>query len=227
VSNDPFITRLRSTVIGEGMLLEGNIYLIDYAIKNMPKGGNVLEIGSYGGLSANLTLFLIKKYNRNVKFLNCDPWIYEGYRDYTGEIDHFMDGNKDVSRADFMEYIKRSFMASVRLLSASNLPHTFEMKSNDFFEMYRTKNVSTDLFGNEVSLGGKFSFVYIDGEHSYESVKSDFNNVNQFLMSGGFVLFDDSADGVNMGSAKFMTEMKNNKEYALVEKNPNYLFKKH
>lgn len=47
-ASDDFIKRIRSLVIGEGMLQEGNINLIEYAIKNMPHEGSVVEIGSYG-----------------------------------------------------------------------------------------------------------------------------------------------------------------------------------
>ena len=51
---DHFIRRLGSSVIGKAMLHEGNIYLMDYAIQNMPKKGNVIEIGSFAGHSTNL-----------------------------------------------------------------------------------------------------------------------------------------------------------------------------
>ena len=64
IPEDLFVQRLRSLVIGEGMLHKGNIYLIDFALKNMPDNGVVIEIGSYGGLSTNLILYLLKKNNR-------------------------------------------------------------------------------------------------------------------------------------------------------------------
>lgn len=54
ITDDPFIRRLRSSVLGEGMLSDGNIYLIDHAIKNLPNEGAVIEIGIYGGVSTNL-----------------------------------------------------------------------------------------------------------------------------------------------------------------------------
>jgi len=69
LESDDFIKRIRSLVIGEGMLKEGNISLMDYAIKNLPEHGSVLEIGSYGGLSTNLMIYLMRKYKKTIRFL--------------------------------------------------------------------------------------------------------------------------------------------------------------
>jgi hypothetical protein len=43
---------------------------------------------------------------------------------------------------------------------------------------------------------------------------------------GGFILFDDSSDKNPFGLTKLMKEIKAQKNYELVIKNPNYLFKK-
>src|SRR3989339_335443 len=60
-----------------------------------------------------------------------------------------------------------------------------------------------------------------------EFIKDSFTrNVDKFLEKGGFILFDDSADGVSCGCAKLARELCQNKRYSLVIKNPNYLFQK-
>ena len=106
IEPDTFIKRLRSLTIGEGMLHDGNIYLIDYALRNMPDDGIVLEIGSYGGLSTNLITYLLKKHKRNTSMINCDPWIYEGYDDHQKETpDHHIDGRDDITRVDYSAYM--------------------------------------------------------------------------------------------------------------------------
>jgi hypothetical protein len=78
IIDDLFIKRLKCTVIGEGMLDEWNIYLMDYVIKKISNRGAILEIGSYGGSSTNLMLHLIKKHQKENPFSACDSWIYEG-----------------------------------------------------------------------------------------------------------------------------------------------------
>ncbi len=222
---DNFIKRIRSSIIGEGMLHEGNLFLMDYAIQNMPKNGHVLEIGSYAGLSTNFMLHLMQKYQRNEKFLACDPWIYEGYDDAKGLVSTTIDG-KDISRKDFMAYIKSAYMNATKLFHSSNLPHTFHLTSDEFFLHYAKQATLTDVFGNDFELGGSIAFCYIDGNHAYDFAKRDFENVNKYLLKGGFILFDDSIDGTSFGSAKLMKEVKTNKEFKLVYKNPNYLVQK-
>src|SRR5262245_28880189 len=42
-----------------GMLDPGNLYCIEHAIKNLPSGAPVVEIGSFCGLSTNLIAHLL------------------------------------------------------------------------------------------------------------------------------------------------------------------------
>jgi hypothetical protein len=77
-----------------------------------------------------------------------------------------------------------------------------------------------------VELGGKICFAYIDGGHSYEVAWNDFNHVTKHLLKGGFILLDDSADGQNFGSAYMMPDIKKNKRFKVVAKNPNYMIQK-
>ena len=75
-------------------------------------------------------------------------------------------------------------------------------------------------------MGGEISFCYIDGNHTYDFAKRDFENLDPYLELGGLVLFDDSSDLDTFGLTRLMKEIKRNKKYELVMKNPNYLFKK-
>ena len=226
IPEDLFIQRLRSLVIGEGMLHRGNIYLINFALKNMPNNGIVLEIGSYGGLSTNLILYLLKKNDRIEKLINCDPWIYEGYNDKQGIELNTIDGRSDISRNNYSKYMRSNFIKSTKFLNKNNLPYSFQLTSDEFFITYRKKLIVTDIFNQSIQFGAKISFAYIDGNHYYEYVKRDFENVDKYLINLGFILFDDSMDSSQFGSSLFMKEMKQNKNYQLINKNPNYLFKK-
>lgn len=224
--SDDFIRRIRSLVIGEGMLRDGNIDLMISAIKNMPKDGSVVEIGSHGGLSTNLIVYLIRKYERNNIFFNCDAWIYEGYKDYLGSAELYVDGRDDVMRKDYPMYMKNAFINATKFLSSQNLPHSLHMYSDTFFEKWSANAVETDIFGNTATLGGPISFAYIDGGHSYDVAWKDFNDVSKYVLKNGYVLLDDSADGLNLGSSKMMAEIKKDPRYMVVAKNPNYMLKK-
>ena len=226
IPDDTFIRRLRATVIGEGMLHEGNIYLIDKAIKNMPQSGYVVEIGVYGGLSTNLILHLLKKNNKPHIMVGCDAWIYEGYSDHKGRIDSHIDGRNDIERTAYMQYIKNAYINAVKMLSPNNLPFTCHLKSDEFFEKWNKKEELIDVFGRPFKLEDKIAFCYIDGDHSFEQTKADFKNVSQHLLKGGYILIDDSAKHLDFGSAHFIDEIKKLDNFKIVESNPNYLVQK-
>ena len=75
-------------------------------------------------------------------------------------------------------------------------------------------------------LGGSISFAYIDGDHSYQQSKRDFENVDRYLEVGGFIVFDDSEDYSGCGSARTAQEASTWNSYELVAKNPNYCLRK-
>ncbi|GAA0729699.1 hypothetical protein GCM10009430_40100 [Aquimarina litoralis] len=225
--DDDFIKRLRCSVIGEGMLHEGNIYLIDKAIKNMPNNGCVLEIGSYGGLSTNLILYLLQKNNKHHKMVGCDAWIYEGFNDHKNvDKNDYIDGRTDISRKTYMDYIKNSFINTTIFFNKDQLPHTCNLLSDVFFEKWFTDDLLVDVFGREFHLNDKIAFCYIDGDHSYEQTKSDFHNTDKLLLKGGYILIDDSARHLHYGSSKFIKYIKTLTNYRIINSNPNFLIQK-
>ncbi len=225
--HDPFIRRVRSTTIGEGMLHDGNIYLMNYALEKMPLGGAVVEIGLFAGLSTSVMIYLLDKLGRTESYFNCDAWIYQGYNDSPGTLpDDHMDGRPDIKRVNYAEYVKNAYVNAMHLLCSHRLPNSFHMSSDAFFELWHKKEHNIDIFGKEVQLGSSISMAYIDGDHSLAQTQKDFENVSSHLLPGGFILFDDSADVYSFGSASFMKTMKKNEDYILINKNPNYLFQK-
>jgi hypothetical protein len=161
---DPYLRRLRSLVIGEGMLHDGNILQMNYAVQHMPKEGAVVEIGSYGGLSAAVILWLLQKQQCNTKFFTTDPWLYESYT-AEGQKTNFIDGSEHVTKECYHHYMKSAFMNAMHFLQPQQLPHSFEMTSRDFFELWNTSALREDIFGNSVQTGGSICFAYIDGDH--------------------------------------------------------------
>jgi hypothetical protein len=224
--HDDFIVRLRCSVIGEGMLHPGNIYLMDQAIQQMPSGGCVLEIGSYGGLSANLMTYLLQKHRREAPLFCCDAWVYEGFHDDKNGATPWMDGRSDVSRLAYMQHIKASFIQSARLLSSHQLPHAVHLDSDAFFKAWATAETVTDVFDRPVQLGSPISFAYIDGNHAYDFARRDVLHTAQFLLPGGLILLDDAAVYQTFGSAQLAKELRRHPDFELVMANPHPLFRK-
>ena len=214
---DEYLTWLQFA--NSGMLNPGNVYAMKYAIENLPTSDPIIEIGSFCGLSTNvLSYFLRKNQRKNIIFCS-DKWIFEGSEESVNL------GLSDISHADYRSYVKETFMRNINFFSP-NRPHPIELFSDEFFEKWKTQKKVVDVFNQSITLGGNISFSYIDGNHNYEFAKRDFENVNQHLVPGGFILFDDSSDSASFGLSKLMREIKQRSDYSLVMKNPNYLFQK-
>jgi len=197
----------------------GNLRAFDHAVRHMPGGGAVLEIGSFLGLSTCALGHLLRKYEQPHRFFNCDPWEFE-------EADEPIGGVFDASSFGFRSYARSTFVRNIETFCAERRPFSIEADSNAFFADWSGRRTRKDLFGREVELGGPISFAYIDGAHSAEASRADFRNVDRYLLSGGFVLFDDSDDGGAFGSTRTAQEVARDARYELVFKAPNYLFRK-
>ena len=111
------------------------------------------------------------------------------------------------------------------MFSQDDLPFTIEMFSDEFFDAWKNRMACTDVLGRPLTLGGPFSFCYIDGNHTYECAKRDFLNCDEFLELGGFILFDDSTL-TEFGVYKLMPEIISGGRYNLIAINPYHLFQK-
>src|SRR5690606_37176704 len=72
---DDFLGWLR--FVNAGMLDDGNVIAMNYAVAGMPAGA-VVEIGSFCGLSSNVMTHLRRRHGRTDPFFACYPWMFEG-----------------------------------------------------------------------------------------------------------------------------------------------------
>lgn len=220
VRSDEYIQWLCRIVGGWLTPDNGNLRAFDYAVQHMPAGGAIVEIGSFLGLSTNIITYLTIKYHRDNPFFTCDPWVFEGTDKPVGG---YFDGSSEAYR----RYAKEVFKMNIALFSEGRKPYTIEVYSNQFFEFWRFRAIREDVFGRPVTLGGPISFAYIDGAHTYDAAKGDFLGVDQHLLPGGFILFDDSADDGGFPEVtRVATEVKLNPSYELMFKTPHYFFRR-
>ena len=206
--------------VNAGMPTKGNLHCIEYAVEKMTEGTSILEIGSFCGLSTNLISYYKRKHGKTNRLITCDKWIFEG-SDKSESV-----GDSPILRTDLRAYVKDSYLRNVRMFSADDLPYTVEMLSDEFFAAWGKGAPLTDVFGREVVPGGEFGFCFIDGDHSYAAARHDFEKCDAHLVSGGFILFDDSDDDSGWGVCDVVREVQEGGRYELVMKNPNYLFRK-
>lgn len=215
--DDEFLNWLRFA--NAGMLHPGNIFAMKYAIDRLPTNDAVIEIGSFCGLSTNVISYFLKGSGRKNVMYCSDKWEFEN-ANKDGNV-----GNSDTAHSDYSAFVKASFIRNLTLFSGRN-PFPVELFSDDFFKKWSDNAKVVDVFNRDVKLGGGISFCYVDGNHSYDYVKRDFQNIDKFLVRGGYILFDDSSDGNPFGLTRLMKEIKKTSGYRVVMKNPNYLFEK-
>jgi hypothetical protein len=202
-----------------GMLGQGNIEAMEYAVANMPQNNPILEIGSFCGLSTVVLSYLIDKRNLSTSIFTCDKWEFEGQ-----QLGALLGDSPSVTHDVYREYVKSTFLRSMYTFAANRLPYTIECFSDEFFRRWFEEEKAIDVFARSVTLGGEFSFCYIDGNHTYEFAKRDFENADRSLVRGGFILFDDSADDSHWEVNQLTREIAAGNRYDLVSRNPNYLF---
>jgi hypothetical protein len=218
---DEFIPWMRFA--NAGMLMDGNIESMEYAIQHLPSENPVVEIGSFCGLSTNLINFFLEK-NRRRNILVCsDKWEFENAGSPGTNI-----GGSSLSFATYKDFVRSTFLKNISYFSQGRLDKTFPIEefSDDFFRLWKGKTTVQDVFGKTINLQGPVSFAYIDGNHTYEFAKRDYENVDVCLDVGGFILFDDSGDGSGWEVCRVIAEIKTNGRYEVVMQNPNYLMRK-
>ena len=204
-----------------GMLAEGNVQAMEYAITNMPPGKPILEIGSFCGLSTVVLSYFLSKQSKTTPVFTCDKWEFEGQ-----ELGSPLGDSPTVSHDAYQTYVKETFRRTMQTFAAEHLPHTIECFSDEFFRRWFENEKTVDVFGRSVTLGGEISFCYIDGNHTYEFAKRDFENTDKALVPGGFILFDDSGDDTQWEVNQLTREIISGNEYELISRNPNYLLRK-
>ncbi|MBX3166252.1 MAG: class I SAM-dependent methyltransferase [Candidatus Eremiobacteraeota bacterium] len=219
-AHDAYITWLCQVTGGWLSPKSGNIQAFYHAISRLPPSTGILEVGSFLGLSTNIISYLMHKLSCDAGFFSSDPWIFESTEEPIG-------GFFDAASPDYRRYVKETFLANGRIYGGTKRSHAFELASDDFFVRWGEAGEQVDLYERSVRFGGGLGFVYIDGNHTHEQSRRDFENSDRFLVPGGFVLFDDSADaGQHEGCRRTVAEVVATGRYRRVFRQPNYFFQK-
>jgi predicted O-methyltransferase YrrM len=217
VMTDPGLAWLTRSI--PGWLNPGNVAAFDHVARHLPPGA-VVEIGSYAGLSLTTLHYLLRKHGLPNPLFSTDTWVFEVSDDPLAV------GPASLTPTERRAAIADTFDRAVRLNCRGSLPHHFELDSDAFFAAWRTGAPVTDFFGRTATPGGPIAFAYVDGDHSAAQSWRDFENVARHLSPGGFVLFDDSADGTHWGCHDSAVRAAATPGFTLVSKAPNYLVRK-
>jgi predicted O-methyltransferase YrrM len=92
------------------------------------------------------------------------------------------------------------------------------VNKNQKMILYRADSHSPTTLSNVKNIlnGEKIDFLFIDGDHTYQGVKADFELYSPLVKSGGLIGFHDIAEhpqNWNVGVKEFFNEIKSNYEY--------------
>ncbi|MBI5889438.1 MAG: class I SAM-dependent methyltransferase [Nitrosomonadales bacterium] len=146
--------------------------------------GDIVEIGSWWGKSAFILARLARCYGIG-KLLCVDPWTNEGIvsKDANAMVD------RAFSQVDAGEAL---IVFEMNLLPYnSNHVNYLRMLSTDGAKYYREhRRAATPSFGT-TDYCGHIAILHIDGNHSYDSAKADIEAWGEFVVDGGWIVFDD------------------------------------
>lgn len=220
---DEYLTWLSFAV--PGMLARGNVDAMAHALRELPATGAdgpaMIEIGTFCGLSACVLRHLRRRLGVEVPFFTADRWGFEGQR-----LGAPLGDSDEVTHDDYRRFVRESYLRNARLFCAGDLPRTVEADSDRFFELWNARAEVVDVFGRSARLGGPIGFAYIDGDHTYEAALRDFRHVDEHLVPGGWILFDDSADGSAWEVCRVVRLAIESGRYDPVARVPNYLLRK-
>lgn len=218
IKSDYYLFWLLGTTGGHMAQGHSNLMAFDFAIRWMPLGGSVLEIGTYLGQSANCLSYLMWKHQRFARLVCCDPYHFE-------DVEKPLGGFFNAGTAAYRDYCLDTCQRNLTMFSGHHLPHLVVEYSHALLQQWQEGRTVTDRHGRELTLGGPIGFAYVDGAHTYEAVHGDFWGLHPHLMPGGFVFFDDSTPNWE-GVHRVMQEILQHPEYELLFTSPNYFFRK-
>jgi hypothetical protein len=200
---DEFIVRLRQ--VNTGLIRKGNIAGLRAAIAQMP-AGDIVEIGTFTGCTANIIAHLCNLSNRTeARIFTCDRWSY-GFKGLTGSE---LIGKSTLTISDWSQFARDTAIRNMQFFSRGARLHPIELFSNEFLSAWASRSTVQDLFGARIELGGSIAFAFIDGNHEYEAVTSDLQALLPFMQQDGVIFFDDSADYTGSpGVCRLMGEIK-------------------
>ena len=123
---------------------------------------NYLEIGVHNGSSMSYVL----QSDKNKNCIGIDP--FEDLKTNDPHMTHYQLRDK-ITEKKTIENIKinNNYNSDVKLI----------------------RKLSKDIDDDDINL--KFNLLFIDGDHTFESVLNDFNKYLKFIDKGGFIVFDD------------------------------------
>lgn len=127
---------------------------------------NIIEVGSWKGLSANIMAQHCKKHDQKVRIICIDTWL--------GSVEH----QDEITRTNGYPNIYKEFIENTKFLKNDDVIYPFPISSTEGACFLKEKGVKADI-------------IYVDAGHEYDSVSSDAKLYWELLEPNGVMIFDD------------------------------------
>jgi len=161
----------------EGRICHSSILLL-YILSNFININNYLEIGVHNG--GSISILLSNNNNINIYGIDLFEDIYDLSKHYNKE------------KFDTYQYFKRDNLSKNKTLSnLLKIKTTYKndstinlIQGNSYF------NETEEKF-KEIINTNKLDLLFIDGDHTLEGVKNDYERYSKYVKKGGYIIFDD------------------------------------
>ena len=179
----------------------GDLFL-KHIKENKPK--NFLEIGIFHGVTArNVCNLLYSIHGEDFKFTGIDPFL----NDVDAKV------SEHIPKTNFLNPLKKIYYNYIIRLD----PYSFESVQKLLKKFSNNINIIQDFSYNilkDINVG-VFDYVFIDGGHKYETVKSDLESLLDVINNNGIILCDDYDLTYASGVKKAIDEYVNKNKFSL------------
>jgi predicted O-methyltransferase YrrM len=195
-----------------------SLFLLVYS--NSHIDGNIIEIGSWCGRSSSVLgmaaqLTSVKKMICVDLFPNRSDWIQNPDGTYSFKV-KFDQG--ECAAYTEQTVWKEPFENQILPVYAKNeslfVLFSETMKKFGYSDLVRPIKGNSSVLKNNLKNTFKCKFAFIDGDHGYDAVCKDIENVERYLVPGAWICFDDAFSSYEGVSRAIQDMIINNPEYS-------------
>jgi len=202
--------------------LDQLLTLFTLAYTSADLSGDILELGSWCGRSA-VVLGMAAKMSGQGKVYCVD--LFPEQEDWYKNKDGTYSFSVKINGKNYGAYGEQTVWAEPFLRDIVPVYERFEgtleafnyfIRENDLKDYVVPYRSDMEMFAKKMPETLALRLAFIDGDHSYKAVTKDIKIVEQFLLSGGWVCFDDAFsayDGVNEAIQKHIIDSGEYRKY--------------
>lgn len=180
--------------------------LFTLAFSSANLSGDILELGSWCGRSAVALGMAAKLSGKGM--VHCVD-LFPEKNDWHQNADGTYSFSVTIDGKKYGAYDEQTVWAEPYLRDIAPMYERFSgtldafniaMKANSLTDCVTPYRADLEMFAANVPQGFALRLAFIDGDHSYTAVAKDIEIVERYLLTGGWICFDDafsSYDGVN------------------------------